>query len=97
MSSELAELKRCATPRPDWRRCGHYIEGGPERWEDLYEGRSSDRILNLLLAQMAGIDESEVAKGDPFTGQVIYLCVIHNKNADSVFSLDFMREALKFS
>ncbi len=70
LNTELAELKRCATPRPEWKRCGLYIEGGPERWEELSGGRSSDRMLNLLLAQMAGIEESEVAKGDPFTGLV---------------------------
>ena len=69
-TSELAELKRSATPRPDWGRCGLYIEGGPDRWHQLSEGRSSDGILNILLAQMAGMDESEVAKGDPFVGQV---------------------------
>lgn len=66
-------MKRCATPRPDWKRCGLYIEGGSERWEELSKGRSSDRMLNLLLAQMVGIDESAVAKGDPFTGLVMLL------------------------
>lgn len=71
LSSELSDLKRSATPRPDWRRCGLYIEGGHDRWSELSEGRSSDGMLNILLAQMAGMDESEVAKGDPFTGEVM--------------------------
>lgn len=70
LNMELIELKRCATPRPDWKRCGQYIEGGSERWDELSKGRTSDRMLNILLAQMAGIEESEVAKGDPFTGLV---------------------------
>ena len=70
LSSELADLKRSATPRPDWRRCGLYIEGGHDRWAELSEGRSSDGMLNILLAQMAGMDESEVAKGDPFVAEV---------------------------
>ncbi len=70
LSNELTDLKRSATPRPDWKRCGLYIEGGHERWSELSEGRSSDRMLNILLAQMSGMDESEVAKGDPFTGEV---------------------------
>lgn len=69
LSNELTDLKRSATPRPDWKRCGLYIEGGHERWSELSEGRSSDRMLNILLAQMSGMDESEVAKGDPFTGE----------------------------
>ena len=72
VTTELGELRRTATPRPDWGRCGLYVEGGPERWTELSEGRSSDGMLNVLLAQMAGMDESEVAKGDPFTGRVSY-------------------------
>ena len=70
LSNELSDLKRSATPRPDWKRCGLYIDGGHERWTELADGRSSDGMLNILLAQMAGMDESEVAKGDPFTGEV---------------------------
>jgi hypothetical protein len=71
LSNELSDLKRSATPRPDWKRCGLYMEGGHERWAELSEGRSSDGMLNILLAQMSGMDESEVAKGDPFTGEVM--------------------------
>ena len=79
-SNELTDLKRSATPRPDWKRCGLYIDGGHERWLELSEGRSSDGMLNILLAQMAGMDESEVAKGDPFSGEVtmqeIQTCIL---------------------
>ncbi len=28
---KLSDLKRSAAPRPEWSRCGIYIEGGPER------------------------------------------------------------------
>ncbi len=71
---ELADLKRSATPRPEWSRCGIYIEGGPERWSELSEGRDSERMLDILLAQMTGKEESEVSKGQAFNGKV-WMCI----------------------
>lgn len=70
LNEELNSLKRSATPRPDWERCGEYLEGGVERWKELSEGRSSDRKVDILLAEIAGVDVTEVVKGDAFTGQV---------------------------
>lgn len=72
LSEEIVGLKRSATPRPEWARCGLYMEGGIEKWKETMEGRSSDRMLDAVLAQLAGIDESEVAKGEAFAGQVKY-------------------------
>ena len=46
-----------------------YIDGGDERWTVLSEGRSSDRKLDILLAQIAGVDVSEIRKDDVFQGQ----------------------------
>ena len=62
-------MKRSATPRPDWDRCGSYIEGGGERWTALSQGRSSDGKVDILLAQIAGVDISEIRKDDIFQGQ----------------------------
>lgn len=69
LSSELSKVKRSATPRPDWERCASYIEGGGERWEALSQGRSSDGKVDILLAQIAGVDVSEIRKDDMFQGQ----------------------------
>ena len=69
LSDELTRVKRSATPRPDWERCASYIDGGNERWTALSEGRSSDRKLDILLAQIAGVDVSEITKDDMFQGQ----------------------------
>ena len=70
LSSELEQLQRCATPRPDWRRCAVYVEGGAQVWQQLSEGRSSDGKVDILLAQMAGVGESELSRGEPFIGKV---------------------------
>jgi hypothetical protein len=69
LSNELSKVKRSATPRPDWNRCASYVEGGSERWESLSQGRSSDGKVDILLAQIAGVDVSEIRKDDVFQGQ----------------------------
>jgi len=56
--------------RPEWSRCAEYIEGGAERWMELVEGRSSDQLVDVLLAQIAGVDVSEIAKEEVFQGKV---------------------------
>jgi len=47
-----------------------YIEGGGTRWAELSEGRSSDGKMDILISQIAGVPESELARGEPFLGQV---------------------------
>ena len=69
LSDELNKVKRSATPRPDWERCASYIDGGSERWSAVSEGRSSDRKVDILLAQIAGVDVSEIRKDDVLQGQ----------------------------
>ncbi len=56
--------------RPDWSRCANYVEGGTPRWAKLSDGRSSDQMVNVLLAQIAGVDVSEIVRDDTFQGQV---------------------------
>ena len=70
LSEDLEKLQRSATPRPDWERCAMYVEGGAKRWVELSEGRSSDGKMDILISQMAGVPESELARGEPFLGQV---------------------------
>ena len=73
LKEELSQLKRSATPRPDWDRCRSYLEGGTEKWEELTAGRSSSRKVDVLLAQIAGVDVSEITKEDSLQGQVLHL------------------------
>jgi len=56
--------------RPDWERCAEYIEGGTDKWCGLAEGKSSDQLVDILLAQIAGVDVSEITKGEAFQGKV---------------------------
>jgi predicted nuclease with TOPRIM domain len=68
--NELTRMKGTATPRPDWSRCAEFIEGGEEVWAELSEGKSSDHLVDVLLAQIAGVDVSELMRQEVFTGQV---------------------------
>ena len=54
-------------------RCAEYIEGGADRWDGLAEGKSSDQMVDILLAQIAGVDISEITKEEAFQGQVFTL------------------------
>lgn len=56
--------------RPDWSRCGEFIEGGPEKWAEISDGCSSDELVDVLLAQLAGVDINELIKREVFQGQV---------------------------
>jgi len=53
-AAECEELKRTATPRPDWEKCGKYVEGGSERWKELSQNQSSCSLVDTLLAEMTG-------------------------------------------
>ena len=40
--------------RPDWEKCGKYVEGGAERWKELSQDQSSCALVDTLLAEMTG-------------------------------------------
>ncbi|XP_051057437.1 translin-associated factor X-interacting protein 1 [Phodopus roborovskii] len=50
--SELQEIQRTSTPRPDWTKCEGIIAGGPERWLMLAEGKNSDQLVDVLLEEI---------------------------------------------
>ncbi|XP_051024808.1 translin-associated factor X-interacting protein 1 [Acomys russatus] len=50
--SELQEIQRTSTPRPDWTKCESVIAGGPERWLMLAEGKNSDQLVDVLLEEI---------------------------------------------
>ncbi|XP_076771911.1 translin-associated factor X-interacting protein 1 isoform X4 [Arvicanthis niloticus] len=51
-STELQEIQRTSTPRPDWTKCESVIAGGPERWLLLAEGKNSDQLVDVLLEEI---------------------------------------------
>jgi len=57
-------MRRSATPRPDWNKCGLYIEGGPERWNQLSIETSTCDKVEILLSEMTGYDLSLIKTGE---------------------------------
>ncbi|KAM5262711.1 translin-associated factor X-interacting protein 1 [Ctenodactylus gundi] len=64
-SSELQEIHRTSTPRPDWSKCEDVVAGGPERWHMLAEGKNSDQLVDVLLEE---IGEGLLREKDFFPG-----------------------------
>ena len=61
--------------RPEWDKCAKYIEGGEERWKEISKDKSSDELMNTLLAEMTGQDIAIIKAGagaanEFFTGMV---------------------------
>ncbi|XP_033125357.1 translin-associated factor X-interacting protein 1-like isoform X2 [Anneissia japonica] len=57
--TELETLKRSATPRPDWGRCGEVISGGEEKWQELSKDKTSDERVEVLLQIISGVAAAE--------------------------------------
>ena len=56
--------------RPFWSKCAEFVRGGPDKWVELSKGRSSNELVDVLLAEISGLDISEIAVGDLFQAQV---------------------------
>ena len=60
--------------RPDWSRCADYYSdsgsGGGDKWRSVAEGKSSDYLVDVLLARIAGVDVSDIRKDDNFQAMV---------------------------
>ncbi|XP_053522739.1 translin-associated factor X-interacting protein 1 isoform X4 [Artibeus jamaicensis] len=63
--SELQEIQRTSTPRPDWTKCESVVAGGPDRWHTLAEGKNSDQLVDVLLEE---IGEMLLREKDFFPG-----------------------------
>lgn len=62
-AKECENMRRCATPRPRWAKCGQYIEGGEERWKELSSDKTSDDMVDILLAEITGTDIAVIQAG----------------------------------
>ncbi|XP_035867923.1 translin-associated factor X-interacting protein 1 isoform X3 [Phyllostomus discolor] len=63
--SELQEIQRTSTPRPNWTKCESVVAGGPDRWHMLAEGKNSDQLVDVLLEE---IGEMLLQEKDFFPG-----------------------------
>ncbi|XP_015598134.1 translin-associated factor X-interacting protein 1 isoform X2 [Cephus cinctus] len=59
-------LAHTNTPRPDWSKCGQFIQGGVQRWRDITAKKSSEERLTILLSELCGAASAE---NDFFVGQ----------------------------
>lgn len=60
---DCEQMRRSATPRPHWEKCAQYVEGGTDRWNELSQNRSSDELVDVLLAEMTGQDIAIIQAG----------------------------------
>ncbi|XP_004843071.1 translin-associated factor X-interacting protein 1 isoform X3 [Heterocephalus glaber] len=51
-SSELQDIQRTSTPRPDWTKCADVVAGGQDRWQMLAEGKNSEQLVDVLLEEI---------------------------------------------
>ncbi|KAK2496177.1 hypothetical protein MC885_001871 [Smutsia gigantea] len=63
--SELQEIQRTSTPRPNWAKCEDVVAGGPDRWQMLAKGKNSDQLVDVLLEE---IGEGLLQEKDFFHG-----------------------------
>ncbi|KAK2560625.1 Translin-associated factor X-interacting protein 1 [Acropora cervicornis] len=49
--------------KPHWEKCAQYVEGGADRWNDISQDRSSDELVDVLLAEMTGQDIAMIQAG----------------------------------
>ncbi|CAK8688954.1 unnamed protein product [Clavelina lepadiformis] len=47
--TEAETLRRSATPRPQWSKCGEIVPAGPDHWHETTSGKRSAEILEALL------------------------------------------------
>nr|KAG5696599.1 hypothetical protein BaRGS_034060 [Batillaria attramentaria] len=66
---ELETLKRASTPRPDWEKCGEYIQGGMERWKELSEGKGSNELVDVSAVRDGFWCAADSVGADYFDGQ----------------------------
>ncbi|XP_063168990.1 translin-associated factor X-interacting protein 1 [Candoia aspera] len=64
--SDLINVQRTSTPRPDWNKCAEVILGGTERWSNLSLGKTSDQLVDVLLEEIGG---GLLRERDTFTGR----------------------------
>ena len=83
LQTSLSRLRGTATPRPEWSRCQGYVEG----WEEARVGRSSDQLVDLLLARLSGRTLEEVTALSGFQGQVCVCLLINNETSENDTSL----------
>lgn len=67
--TELTQLKRSSTPRPDWEKCSDCVQGGIMRWKEISEGKRSDELVDILLNEIQSGGIVDTVGAEYFDGQ----------------------------
>ena len=54
----------CYCNRPDWSRCVNHIAGGEEHWKQAIDGKTSDQIVDVLLAELEDASDRTDSRAD---------------------------------
>ncbi|XP_069112675.1 translin-associated factor X-interacting protein 1-like [Argopecten irradians] len=66
---ECETLKRSSTPRPDWDKCADHVQGGMARWQELSQGKRSNELVDVLIAEIAAGGAGDLGGAEYFDGQ----------------------------
>ncbi|XP_011787407.1 PREDICTED: translin-associated factor X-interacting protein 1 isoform X2 [Colobus angolensis palliatus] len=99
--SELQEIQRTSTPRPDWTKCEDVVAGGPERWQMLAEGKNSDQLVDVLLEEIGSglLREKEffpgLGYGEAIPAFLRFEGLVENKKPSKKDVVDLLKDAWK--
>uniref|UniRef100_A0A8D2EKX6 Translin associated factor X interacting protein 1 n=2 Tax=Theropithecus gelada TaxID=9565 RepID=A0A8D2EKX6_THEGE len=99
--SELQEIQRTSTPRPDWTKCKDVVAGGPERWQMLAEGKNSDQLVDVLLEEIGSglLREKEffpgLGYGEAIPAFLRFDGLVENKKPSKKDVVDLLKDAWK--
>lgn len=54
------------TPRPDWDKVAHIIDGGMERWKQLATGKSSEQLMDIFIQEIVNGNSRETIKEEDY-------------------------------
>lgn len=69
LESECENLRRSATPRPDWAKAADFVAGGTMRWKELSDSKTSQQLVDVLLQEIAGGGDSGADGAEYFDGR----------------------------
>nr|XP_033797476.1 translin-associated factor X-interacting protein 1 [Geotrypetes seraphini] len=88
---ELDQFHRESTPRPSWIKCADVVPGGLDYWIIMSEGKTSDQLVDMLLAELA----ESIMKEDFFDGMGVGENVpIHMRHEGKVKNLKLNKKDL---
>ena len=79
--------------RPEWEKCQDFVAGGAMRWQELSEGKTSDQMVDVLLAEISGASGPDSGGAEYFEGQVrerTWLVIIVDDHRRAVLPIEVL-------